>query len=289
MDTSKLYADLALGFGVLIIGFSAIFTRWAEAPGTVTMFYRMTIGALLVLIPFCRRVKVRTSHFPRHPILMAILGGVFFGMDTALWSTGVVMSGATIPTLMVNTAPLWVGLGSWLIFRERQNIKFWIGLSVALLGTIIVSGEDIARATEFGLGSLCGLGAALFYAAFYLTTQQARIALDTLTYFGISTLSSSVFLFVLNLLLGRPFFGYSGMTYLNFLAVGVIVQVFGWMLINYAQGHLTASVVSPTLLGQPVITAIFAGPLLGETLTTLHIGGGIAVLTGIFIIHRSRL
>jgi len=35
-----------------------------------------------------------------------VLGGLFFMADLALWATGVVMSGATNPTLLANTAPL---------------------------------------------------------------------------------------------------------------------------------------------------------------------------------------
>lgn len=39
------------------------------------------------------------------------------------------------------------------------------------------------------------------------------------------------------------------------------------MAIHYALGYLPASLVSPTLLGQPVLTAIFAIPLSGGGLT----------------------
>ena len=32
---------LALAVGILSLGFSAIFVRWAQAPGIITSFYRM--------------------------------------------------------------------------------------------------------------------------------------------------------------------------------------------------------------------------------------------------------
>jgi drug/metabolite transporter (DMT)-like permease len=60
------------------------------------------------------------------------------------------------------------------------------------------------------------------------------------------------------------------------------------MTINYAQGYLPASIVSPTLLGQPVVTAIVAAILLGEQFTTWQIVGGILVLLGVYLVHRSN-
>ena len=38
--------------------------------------------------------------------------GVFFAGDMALWSTGVMLACVASPTLLANTAPIWVGLGA---------------------------------------------------------------------------------------------------------------------------------------------------------------------------------
>jgi drug/metabolite transporter (DMT)-like permease len=86
-----------------------------------------------------------------------------------------------------------------------------------------------------------------------------------------------------------PIFGYSGFTYLNFLALGVVVQVLGWLSINYAQGYLPAAIVAPTLLGQPVMTAVLSHFLLDEALSLEQAGAGTVVLIGVYLVHRSRL
>jgi drug/metabolite transporter (DMT)-like permease len=273
---------------MISLGFSAIFIRWAQAPGTVTAFYRMAIGSALMLVPFAARVRRAPGGLPKRGVWMAVGAGIFFACDLSLWSTGIVMSGATIPTLMANTAPLWVGLGAWLVFGERQNLDFWIGLLVAMAGAALVLGQDFSRSAAIGLGALLGLLAAVFYGGYYLITQQARSKLETLTYFWITTSTSALGLSLLNLILKHPFVGYNQRTYLVFLGVGLFVQVFGWLAINYAQGYLPASIVAPTLLGQPVLTAVIAWPLLGETLTLWHVIGGAAVLIGVYHVHRSR-
>jgi drug/metabolite transporter (DMT)-like permease len=55
----------------------------------------------------------------------------------------------------------------------------------------------------------------------------------------------------------------------------------GWLSINYALGHIRASVASVSLLGQPVVTALISVPLLNEALSWAQIGGGLLVLAGI--------
>ena len=286
---SNLWLYLGLGLGTLILGVAAIFVRLANASGVVTSFYRTSIAAFLLLIPFLRSRQANSKHFSRRGMWLAVLGGLLFALDLALWSSGIVISGATNPTLMANTAPLWVGFGSFILFKERRGVVFWIGLCIAMAGAMIVLGQDLALALDFALGSFLGLLAAIFYGAYFLVTQTGRSQLDTLSYFWISTATSAGFLLFLSLLFGEPLVGYPPITWLSFLVSGVIVQMLGWLVLNYVQGHLPASVVSPTLLLQPVLTAIFAVPLFGEKISPWHLLGGMAVLAGIYLVHRSKL
>jgi drug/metabolite transporter (DMT)-like permease len=197
------------------------------------------------------------------------------------------LRGATIPTLMANTAPVWVGVGALVVWRRRLPGLFWLGLAVAMAGVAVVLGLDAIKEIELGLGSLMGLGAAIFYGAYFLVTQTARERIDAPTYFWLSTSCSAAVLLVVVGLLGQPLTGYPTQGWLSFLAMGLVVQLMGWLAINYAQGHLPATVVSPTLLVQPVLTAVLAGPILGETLGTGQVVGGLIVLVGVFLVHRS--
>lgn len=283
----RLLAYLALTAGLLAIGFSAIFVRRAHAPGTVASFYRMSIGLIVLSIPFLSRGRAIRS-LPWQELRYALLGGVFFAIDLSFWSSGVVLSGATNPTLLANTAPLWVGLGAFFIFRERLPVAFWIGLFTAMFGAALILGLDSLRSFSLGLGTFLGLLAGVFYGGYFLITQRGRKVLDALNYFWVSSLCSVIVLAVINLVFRQPITGYPRATYLNLVGLGVISQGLGWFMINYAQGQLPATLVAPTLLGQPVVTGILAGPLLGEQLEPLQIVGGMVVLLGVFWVHRSR-
>ncbi len=284
---SQLLAYLALALGIGAIGFSAIFIRWASAPGTVASLYRMAIGWAVLTIPFISR-REHLHGIGWNELRIAMLAGVFFAVDLSFWSTGVVMSGATNPTLLANTAPLWVGIGALVIFHERLDVPFWIGLLTAMAGAALILGLDALRSMSLGVGTFFGLLAGLFYGGYFLITQRGRRTIDALSYFWFSSLAAIIVLLVINGILRQPLLGYAGRTYLSLVGLGVISQGIGWLAINYAQGKLPATLVAPTLLGQPVVTGLLAGPLLGELLQPLQLAGGVAVLAGVYLVHRSR-
>jgi drug/metabolite transporter (DMT)-like permease len=130
--------------------------------------------------------------------------------------------------------------------------------------------------------------AGFFYAMFFLVAERARERLSAFVAWWVSSLASTLSLFILCLAFGDAFFGYPLQTYLAVAALALVTQVMGYLSVNYALGHLPSSVVSPTLLGQPVITAILAVPLLGQVPTPFHVLGGLLVLMGIVVVHRSK-
>ncbi|MGA9192745.1 MAG: DMT family transporter [Anaerolineales bacterium] len=287
MPSKPWLPPLALAFGLVTIGTSAILIRLAGTSGVVAVLYRMAIG-VLAISPLFIQQRLSRSRITWAAIWPALLAGVFFAGDLLAWSTGVVMSGATNPTLLANTAPLWVGLGAVVLFREHLGGRFWLGLVLTMVGAAAVLGLDAVESVRLGLGTLLGLLAGMFYGTYFLVTQRGRQRLDVISYFWVSSLSATIILGAAALATGQQVVGFSRVTYMYLLALGLGPQALGWLAVNYAQGHLPASIVSPTMLGQPVVTAILAGPVLGEWISPLEAASGLVVLLGIWLVHRSR-
>jgi len=112
--------------------------------------------------------------------------------------------------------------------------------------------------------------------------------MDSFRYTWFVSLSATLGLLALNLVLNYPLTGFSAQTWGVFLATAIVSQMIGYLAITYALGHLPASIVSPTLVGQPVLTAILAIPLLGEIPNALQWIGGAIALTGIYIVNQSH-
>jgi drug/metabolite transporter (DMT)-like permease len=291
--TRKILPYLALGVTIVSLGFAAFFVRWANAPAPVMGFYRLGI-ATLILTPFYLRHTVRTHRTPRATslrwgiVMLPVLAGLGSALDHFVWNTSLKYTSAANATLLGNTAPLWVALAAWLFFRERTKGLFWLGLVLTMGGALAVLSYDFLRHPVIGWGDLLALATGMFYAVFFLFSQRSRQHFDTLSHVWICSLSSTLVLLILILATGSALTGYSLHTYLMFLAAALLPQLTGYLAMGYALGHLPASIVSPTMLGQPVLTALLAIPLLGETLQPVQWIGGLVVIAGIYLVHRSR-
>jgi drug/metabolite transporter (DMT)-like permease len=291
---TRLVAYGALVVAVLGISWSAIFIRWTGVPGPSSAFYRVFIAAL-VLGPLWtvslaraphRRQRLRSGG--RRAAALAVLGGAFFGLDLALYNTAVMMTTAAEATLFGNNAPIFVGLGTWLFFRRRPKRTFWIGLVLATMGAAVVMiagpGGEANRGSM--TGNFLALTASTFFAAYLLTTEHVRGALDTLSFSTLAIAGSVVTLLIVCLALGVPLGGFSWSTWAALLALGLISQLASYFALVHALGHLPATVTSVGLLAQLPLTALLAVPLLGEPLQVSQAAGAALVLAGIYIVNR---
>ncbi|MCF6277405.1 MAG: hypothetical protein L3J16_01480, partial [Anaerolineales bacterium] len=64
---------LALGIGIVSMGMSAIFVRWADAPGPITAFYRLCLSTL-ILPPFFHKRCLKKCNLMRKILIIPILG-----------------------------------------------------------------------------------------------------------------------------------------------------------------------------------------------------------------------
>lgn len=286
VSKAKVYGALLLGLAS--IAFSAIFTRQAEVAGTVSGLYRVAIAAIILAPLFLRNIRRGSVVRGRRIWLLAAAAGVFFVLDLAFWNSSLFLTNAANATLLGNDAPIIVGLVALLVFHERLRISYWIGLSIALCGMGIIIGFDLFSGSGIGVGDLMAMLAGCFYGLYMLVIQRVRVFMDTLSTLWISTVVGTVLLLALNLVMGRALWGFTFSQYAALFALGVVSQVIGYLAINFALGHLPASIVSPTLLGQPVLTALLAVPLLSETLEPRQIFGGVVALVGIFLVNRSE-
>ncbi len=280
-------AYLALGAGVLALSFSAMFVRWADAPGPITAFYRLFFSIFLLLPFLFPRIR-NSSEVRSRSILFPILAGVFTACDLALWTSSLSYTTAANATLLGNTAPLWVALGTWLILKQKLTRAFWRGLTITLIGAALIMGTDFILHPRFGVGDVMATLTGLFYGGYYLITEKSRAHFDSVTHIWFVGIGASLALFIINSILQNPFTGYDRSTWLVFLSSAVVSQLIGYMALAYALGHLPASIVAPTMVLQPVVTAILAIPFLGEIPTIWQGIGGAIALVGIYVVNRSH-
>ncbi len=283
-----IFPYLGLLAGILSLSFSTIFVRWANAPGIVMAFGRMSTATLVVAPFFFRRIRTMPRKPSRADWLLALVGGVLIALDHGSLNTALQFTRVANGTLFNNISPLWVALIAWLLWKEKLTSRFWIGLAVTLAGMALVFGSSILRDAQFNVGDAIAVGSSLFYALYFLVTQRARQRMETLVYIWPAVATAALLLLVASQVAGMPLGGYPTNTYLAFLAAGLVSQVIGYFSVGYALGHLPASIVAPTMIAQPLLTMLLAIPLTNEGLSALQIFGGLAVMLGIFLVNQQK-
>jgi len=276
---------LLLLFGVLCISWSAILVKLADVSGFGSGFYRLFFGTLGIIPVWLYFKKPITD---LRGIKVAIICGVLFACDIALWNTSIMLSKASISTLLANLAPVWVGIGALLFMKEKPNRIFWIGTAISIFGVTIIIGLNQILEANLNLGNGLAIVASMFYGAYLITVRKGRNTLDTFSFTAISMISSTVVLGLICLFTSTPLWGFRNHSWLALIALGLVPQLLGWLAINQALGHISPTIASVSLLSQTVFTAIFSVLLLGEILTFHEIGGAVVVLVGIYLVNKRK-
>jgi drug/metabolite transporter (DMT)-like permease len=284
--TSTLRAYLALAIAIAGIAWSALFVRWAAVPGTVSAFYRVAIAG--IVLAAWRGMRGGTRPISRRAAWVAVAGGVFFALDLALWNTAVLKTQAAVASILGNNTPIFVGIMSWLVLRQRPRRSFWIGLALSLAGCLLIISTNLQRDAASGslTGDLLALVASVFFAAYLIVTERVRQSMDTLTMNALAIAGSVGTLLAIALVLRLPLTGFTPQTWVALAGLGLVSQLMAYYALVYALGHLPATITSVGLLAQVPCTAALAWLLLGEPLTPLQIAGGGVVLAGIYVVNR---
>ncbi len=279
-------AYLALICGILCIGWSAIFVRWTDVPGPASAFYRLLIPAL-VLAPTWLLDRKR-ARVDRRTLLIVCVGGLFFALDLAFYNTSILRTSAANATLLGNNTPIFIGLISWLVFRRRPGNEFWLGLALAVAGSLVIVWGDLVRRAHLGWGDAMALAASACFAVYLLATEEVRGHTGTLVFLRLAVVSSALFLLGINLAMGVPLGIPSGQSVAALLGLGIVSQLGGYLALTYAMGHLPATVTSVSLLAQGPLTAVLAAIFLKEPMTGPLLLGGALVLVGIGLANRLK-
>jgi drug/metabolite transporter (DMT)-like permease len=254
-------------------------------PGSASAFYRLLFAAIL-LCPYVTITHRSPSKIGRQALLLAALGGVFFAADLSLYSTAVLHSNAANATVLANNTPVAVGFLSWIFARDRPRAAFWIGLAIALAGSILIVGADLLRHADFGLADLLALASSACFAVYLFVTEKLREDFDTVALLALSLAASTATLLIFNLATGVTLRIPGRSSWMALLALALICQLLGYFSLTYALGHLSAGITSVTLLLQAPLTALLAYIFLSEPVSRAQLAGGVLILLGVWIVNR---
>lgn len=271
---------LTLVIGILCISFSPILVKLAGVSPLGLAFYRVFI-AWLLLLPYC--IIKNKLKIGRRQLVIALIAGVVFAADIAVWNISLLKISATVSTLVANLAPVWVGLMGYVLLRQRSGSVFWIGTGIALVGMVVLVGYQHIIHLEFNAGILLALLASMLYAGYIMISKNIMADIDVFTFMFYSMAGSAIFLLVISGFMQEDMVHFSVRVWLCFVGMGVICQLTGWLTINYSLRYMASTRVAIALLSQTVFAGILAAFFLNERLTLTEIIGSAIVLAGIAV------
>lgn len=263
---------MILALGVVAISWGGPLVRFTTAPSLTVAAWRLALAAL-ALLPFGLR------GWRRNDAPFAILAGFFLAAHFASWIQSLRLTSVASSVVLVSTSPLFVGLFSFLL-GEKPGRAFWLGVSTALLGTILIGLDDLSISQEAALGDLLALVGAVAAAGYLLLGRRARKTMKAIPYASLAYLSAALLL----VLCARAFSTLvpPKTDWPWLILIALVPQVLGHTTVNWALGRLPAFAVAMVVLGEPVGAALWAHLLFHETLSPLQGLGMILVLFGIF-------
>jgi drug/metabolite transporter (DMT)-like permease len=226
--------------------------------------------------------------FARDGTLRAGLGaGLLFGAEFALIYGGLGHTNVSRMTVFVYLAPPLTALGLHFFVRgERLALLQWMGVFLAFAGLVLAFSEGFSTERRTWVGDLCGLGAALLWAATTVLIRRTRLAsappAKTLFY---QLAVSAVVLYLSSLLLGEE--GVVALTAaaLASLVYQTVVVAFAsylawfWLLTRYLAGRLSVmSFLTPMFGVLSGVLFLAEGLTARFVLAALLIGGGIVLV-----------
>jgi drug/metabolite transporter (DMT)-like permease len=270
---------------VLAVSAAAIFIRLADAPAVAIAFWRCALGAALLLGPSF----VRRERFPKgRDLYVGVASGVALGAHFGFWISSLDYTSVAASVVLVSTQPVFVAILAYLLFGERTSPVSFAGILAALAGTAVIAGDDSVGSAAL-LGNALALAGAVTVAVYVLIGRSARTGgIGVLPYSVVVYSAAALSLLPVALILDVKLWGYPGETWFWLWAITLGPQIMGHTVFNWALRYVEASILSGTILAEPVVSALLAWLILAEKPGLPTIFGGAVVLLGLFLLLHGR-
>jgi drug/metabolite transporter (DMT)-like permease len=261
--------------------------RLADAPALGVAFWRCALG-VVILLPLA---LLRREEFPRGKTLyVGIASGVALGAHFGFWISSLDYTSVAASVVLVSNTPVFVAILAYLALGEKTTPLSFAGILVALGGTVVIAQDGSAGSAAVFGNALAILGALTFtvYVLIGRSQRSAEEPVGVLPYSIVLYSAAAAALLPGALLAGDRVWGYGGETWFWLLAITLGPQIMGHTVFNWALRYVEASVISGTVLAEPVVAALLAWLVLSERPGTATLVGGAVVLAGIFLLLRGR-
>ena len=270
----------ALVVGISAVSTASILIRLSTSPPLVIAGYRMLFSSIIMGLLGIDGIN-DLKEINGREIMLLLVSGASLGAHFGTWTASLFYTSIAASTVIVDSSPIFVVIISWIFLKEKVNAREATGIAVSILGAVIIAVGHAEFKTNL-YGDFLALLGAIFLAIYLVIGRSLRrklgLAPYTFSVYGIA----AIVLLSSALSLGNSL-AVNTRELLIFLLLALGPSCLGHNSYNYALKYMKASVVSASILGEPVGASLLGAVLLGEipSISTI-VGGGIVIL-GVYL------
>ncbi|MFA9396058.1 MAG: DMT family transporter [Halodesulfovibrio sp.] len=253
----------------------------------LVVFCRMAIASLVLLTQW-RRIEIKKiprEHWKTFAFLVLCEPCLLFIFEAhALKYTSASQAG-----MICSIVPIFVAVGSYLLYREKQPKIVWAGFITAIGGVALLSMKSIATdsAPNPLLGNFFEMMAMLSATGYILTAKRLCASYSAFTLTALQAWIGTIFFFPILLLSGETIpANVQPDAVLAILYLGTAVSFGAYLFYNYGLRHVPAAQASAYGNLIPVIAIGLGHVVLSESLTLLQYAACFLVLAGVWMSQR---
>jgi len=281
--------DIGLLTLVIIgIGTSGPVIALSTMPILTLIFWRNLGGFFLVLPWAFRGLNWRDAQ-----ITKGLRYSFFSGIALALHFIGffVAMRFTTVAagTALTALQPLFA---TYFVKRLGGEIprRAWVGMALAFLGVLIITGVDSQISTRAFIGDLAAIACAALSATYVVLGAKARETVSTPTYTSIAYLTCAVISLFFALVTKSELINFSTREWLLLIALIAGAQILGHTILNFTLKNLSPAIVSLVVFFEVPVSALLAFWWLDQLPPIGTIPGLLLILVGcgVFVFKRRK-
>lgn len=287
------YAALSVGIFVGSIG--VIFIRNAQllnVPTLAIVTMRLLLTVMILTPLVLHKYRHELQGLSRKDIVLAAISGVMFSLGVITGFESLNHTTVLIAGVLGSSVPLWVAFLERSVLKVRLHRNVWLGLTLALAGSGLISAASLGGAAGMGDDPLLGAGlsiaSAFVTAIYYILSRSVRPHVSLAPFLWVMCIFGAITAVIFTVVTHTPLTGYPTEGYFWILLVTLGPQLIVQSSYSYALGFLSATSVGLLTQLVTVGNAIAALVVYQQVPLPIQIVGSGIILAGVTLANLRK-